>query len=821
MGNNLSAVPAPRSRRSSSMSEEQSSPKRRVASRRRASDSSLDASFDCQGSRQNRGGGDEQPISSLPMGGITTEGHRQRNLFAWCSWCYKECLHGRTQKNRLRRSLYMCLNCVRRTLPCRWCQQGMARGHRDYDDMLCAKCDGTIIAWGSVPSTIRTVGWCSWCYDLTSHDIRMTNVVRRNTYMCEACGGRTALCISCKKAFTRCNSFYDDYLCALCQGMMTSWNDVDTNRKKSLAEGLTILDHDDPYQSIYPLRRGQYVKALVDAKCFYESLLETLNAATESVFMSFWHLNPKIYLRRNPGTEPDISDRFDSVLKAKANQGVKFYIILWKENLTAVVNNFSEEVANELEGLHSNIFVVRHGPPNPLLTYYCHHQKFVVVDQDIAFVGGLDVCLGRYDDPSHVLNDEDSQIWKGVDYYNPHLVRPSSIKSFFTDVIDRQSVPRMPWHDIDFELHGSTARDVARNFVERWNHHIGSSGHRDLILTPRPHDEPPIQSVKSGTCICQVIRSMGQWSGASRLDRSIYGAYIHAVMSAQKYIYLENQYLSSSVAGDGVENIVAQRIIDRLKEKISAKETFRVIIILPQPEETGDSAMELLRWQYQTINRGGTSMVEQLARAFPDVDLEQYLSFFFLRQHGFLCGRPVTEKVFTHSKILLVDDRIALVSSANFNDRSLLGDRDSEIGVTVEDEDSLQIPMDGASFSVGRFPHELRLQLWAEHLGLSGSDTERIIDPICDSVYNGIWMKTARDNTRILEQVFPSIPQNHHTTMKIFKKEHGLEVPAVAVTDGKELSGVHGTLTMHPIGFLLDEEISTVLSLVLGENVSQ
>ena len=51
---------------------------------------------------------------------------------------------------------------------------------------------------------------------------------------------------------------------------------------------------------------------------------------------------------------------------------------------------------------------------------------------------------------------------------------------------------------------------------------------------------------------------------------------------------------------------------------------------------------------------------------FPDIDLEDYISFFFLRQYGFLNGKPVTEKVFTHSKLMIVDDRIALVSSANF-----------------------------------------------------------------------------------------------------------------------------------------------------------
>ena len=181
-------------------------------------------------------------------------------------------------------------------------------------------------------------------------------------------------------------------------------------------------------------------------------------------------------------------------------------------------------------------------------------------------------------------------------------------------------------------MRGDAALDVARNFIERWNHHrdtlnktqrypkLEERTFDDDVVKPSPSSDLTENGESSrwedsGTCIVQVIRSMDLWSGASRLDRSIYGAYLKAVNSAQHYIYIENQYLSSNIAGGGVENTVMLRILDRLREKMRLKETFRVIIVLPQPEETGDSAMELLRWQYQTINRGGTSVLEQLRYA--------------------------------------------------------------------------------------------------------------------------------------------------------------------------------------------------------------
>ena len=95
----------------------------------------------------------------------------------------------------------------------------------------------------------------------------------------------------------------------------------------------------------------------------------------------------QVYLRRNAGEPLRIEDRMDTILKKKASEGVKIYVLLWRENVQAVVNNFSQEMKKELKALHPNILCLRHGHPQPLTVYFCHHQKFVVVDQKIAFVG--------------------------------------------------------------------------------------------------------------------------------------------------------------------------------------------------------------------------------------------------------------------------------------------------------------------------------------------------------------------------------------------------------------------------------------------------
>lgn len=88
-----------------------------------------------------------------------------------------------------------------------------------------------------------------------------------------------------------------------------------------------------------------------------------------------------------------------------------------------------------------------------------------------------------------------------------------------------------------------------------------------------------------------------------------------------------------------------------------------------------------LYWQYKTICRGEKSLYEQIKKL--GVDPFDYITFYGLRTHGRIDNKslPVTEIVYVHSKLMIVDDKFVILGSANINDRSLLGSRDSEIGV--------------------------------------------------------------------------------------------------------------------------------------------
>ena len=90
-----------------------------------------------------------------------------------------------------------------------------------------------------------------------------------------------------------------------------------------------------------------------------------------------------------------------------------------------------------------------------------------------------------------------------------------------------------------------------------------------------------------------------------------------------------------------------------------------------------------LHYQYQTISRSSSSIYQQLVNSIPNP--EDYIRFYGVRNHGVLKGNPVTEMVYVHSKLMIVDDRVVIMGSANINDRSMLGKRDSELAMIVED----------------------------------------------------------------------------------------------------------------------------------------
>lgn len=227
-----------------------------------------------------------------------------------------------------------------------------------------------------------------------------------------------------------------------------------------------------------------------------------------------------------------------------------------------------------------------------------------------------------------------------------------------------------------------------------------------------------------------VVES-SDWSAGVQHEASIHCAYVDGIKNAQHFIYIENQFFISSQNGSWgkVQNEVQSAIVERIVRAHKANEDFHVMIIIPlKPEFSGDwddndgdgkALRTVTFWVEATLYRGEDSLFSKLeSMNIPKEVAIKYFSVFSLRKYDLIGTSFVTEIVYVHSKIMIVDDRLVIIGSANINDRSMLGDRDSEVAVMIEDLEFSDGKMNGLSFMVGKFAHSLRCDLLKEHLGV-------------------------------------------------------------------------------------------------------
>ncbi|KAK8508476.1 hypothetical protein V6N12_011461 [Hibiscus sabdariffa] len=211
--------------------------------------------------------------------------------------------------------------------------------------------------------------------------------------------------------------------------------------------------------------QGQW---FVDGRAAFDAIASSIEDAKSEIFICGWWLCPELYLCR-PFHE-QASSRLDALLKAKAKQGVQIYILLYKELALALKIN-SVYSKRKLLSIHENVRVLRYPDHFSAGVYlWSHHEKLVIIDYQICFIGGLDLCFGRYDTFEHKVGDNPPSVWPGKDYYNPRESEPNSWEDTVKDELDRGKYPRMPWHDVHCALSGPPCRDIARHFVQRWNY---------------------------------------------------------------------------------------------------------------------------------------------------------------------------------------------------------------------------------------------------------------------------------------------------------------------------------------------------------------
>ncbi|KAJ1296522.1 hypothetical protein BS78_01G307700 [Paspalum vaginatum] len=521
----------------------------------------------------------------------------------------------------------------------------------------------------------------------------------------------------------------------------------------------------------------------------WRDIYDAIIQARKLVYIVGWSVFHTIHLLRDDPQAPSLGD----LLKRKSQEGVRVLLLVWDDptsrsilgyKLDGFMGTRDEETRRFFK--HSSVQVLlcprsagkRHSWVKQQETgsIFTHHQKTVIVDADagnhrrkiIAFVGGLDLCGGRYDTPWHPLFRTLQTVHKD-DYYNPNF-----------NTVDARG-PREPWHDLHSKIDGPAAYDVLQNFEERWlkaakRHGIKklSKSYDDALLSI--HRIPEIININDATYFSdndpeawhvQVFRSIDSNSAKGfpkdpraatmknlvcgknvLIDMSIHTAYVHAIRAAQHYIYIENQYfIGSSFNWDsnkdvGANNLIPIEIALKIANKIKARERFSAYIVVPMWPEgnpTGAATQRILYWQHKTMQM----MYETIYRALKEVGLEDmyepqdYLNFFCLGNREVADSTSTSNAsntannpqeqarknrrfmVYVHSKGMIVDDEYVIIGSANINQRSMEGIRDTEIAMGAYQPQYTW----ANKFSAPRGQiYGYRMSLWAEHIGIIEED---------------------------------------------------------------------------------------------------
>lgn len=361
----------------------------------------------------------------------------------------------------------------------------------------------------------------------------------------------------------------------------------DEHREQQTDAKRAAISESHRFNSFAPERDGNRVKWYIDGRDYYHAVSIALERAKETIYIEDWWLSPELFLRRPPyGTQ---QWRLDQVLKRAAERGVKIYVIVYKEVEAAISCN-SRHTKQALRALcpkgspgHGNINIMRHPDHNILenagdMTFYwAHHEKFIVIDFNLAFIGGLDLCFGRWDTKQHPLSDVspagiDNTIWPGQDYNNNRIMDFQSVDDWAQNQLNKADFGRMPWHDVAMGVIGPSVYDIAEHFVLRWNFvkrdkykrderfdwltlegRLGED--EDLVAVQRPkfpvgqylqHPLTPLStktlSEPQGSVHAQLVRSSCDWSSGILPEHSIQNAYKEIIRNAKHFVYIENQF---------------------------------------------------------------------------------------------------------------------------------------------------------------------------------------------------------------------------------------------------------------------------------------
>lgn len=397
-----------------------------------------------------------------------------------------------------------------------------------------------------------------------------------------------------------------------------------------------------PFPDHWRTENAERLTVIVDAEGYFRAVKEAMLSARHSIMLIGWDFDARVEMEPEDQTLPGPNKigRFLNHL-SKQREDLDIRILKWDVGAISAVARgetpfflfqwmFGSKVKLKLDHAH---------PPMS-----AHHTKLVVIDDCIAFCGGIDMTMGRWDTRTHDENRPGRRTPRGK--------------------------PLRPWHDATTCVTGDAARALGELARLRWQKATGEE------LAPPPASDSicwPASLTTHFTDIdVRIARTAPEYDGETQISE-IEAATLDIIRSAKRSLYIESQYFASRK--------IACAIIDRLKEP----EGPDVVVINPFE---ADGWLEI-----KTMDAARVVLMDMVHRA------DVHDRFRILYPHNEQ-GTPI----YVHAKIMIADDEVLKVGSANLNNRSMGFDSECDIIIRAQTDEHR------------RTIAALRTNLLAEHL---------------------------------------------------------------------------------------------------------
>ncbi len=410
-------------------------------------------------------------------------------------------------------------------------------------------------------------------------------------------------------------------------------------------------------QSGYPVREKNFVLPLVNGEEAWKTVNTYLSMAKKTIHLCFWALESDLELIRNSSEsllDPEQRRKYTlyTILYNRVQAGVKVRILLW--DYPANARNPFADTLIRLSGSIGTFEVLYQSHPSPIGSW---HQKSIVIDDDVAFVGGMNAKGNDWDTSEHLT----------FDIRRARFRDTASERTKYNIYKDHKAI-NPPRHDYMVMIRGQAITDVQSNFVERWNFCISEQRdyYKHASKLPPPSNPKVFSDVKA-----QVSRTIPVYGACPQGEKGIFESYKNAIASAEKYIYIEDQYFRSEA--------LAIELANALKKN---KQLILIVVTMPayltdlEPNENYKVAAPSTYWTAESFKR--------IQAVQPEFCL-----FYLQSSDTDYVGKRIFATVDLHSKIMIVDDEWYTIGSCNINERGF--ETEGELNISVQHNSALSL----------------------------------------------------------------------------------------------------------------------------------